>query len=455
MPSFGFCFRASVRRGGGAGSLYLRVVHGGESRSVTTEHRIFPEEWDAARRRLIIPYDHSARSRELAEIERSLLGDMSRMERVVRQMECEGGGYSIDRLMSRYRDLTTGNTLCAYTERLAAGLESEGCRRTARSYRTAAARLRAFNGGDDPKHEQLTAEFMMAFQQSLRAEGCSQNTTSFYMRTLRAIFNKAVTEGRTARPAENPFAGVYTGTAPTRKRALSQADLAALAALDPTVTEGRTSGHDLPEALGRALAMFLFCYHARGMCFVDMANLRKADLRGGVIRYRRVKTGQEIELKVLPAMRRILDWFGPRTVGSRYLFPVIADPEGDIALQYESGLRIQNIRLKRIAALCGISIGISTHCARHSWATVARNAGLSLAVISEGLGHTHQRTTEIYLASLERSIIDRASQMVSEAILARRPGKGHKGGFRTSIRTGDSGGLPGRNTNGGFRVVSY
>ncbi len=181
------------------------------------------------------------------------------------------------------------------------------------------------------------------------------------------------------------------------------------------------------------------------MCFVDMANLKKADLRGGVIRYRRVKTGQAIELKVLPAMRRIIDWFGPRTADSRYLFPVINDPEGNISIQYESGLRIQNIRLKRIAALCGITVNISTHVARHSWATVARNAGLSLAVISEGLGHTHQRTTEIYLASLERSIIDRASQMVSEAILNRQPGKSKKmpGVF------GGSGGLPG-DVAGGF-----
>ncbi len=268
------------------------------------------------------------------------------------------------------------------------------------------------------------------------------------MRTLRAIYNKAVAEGRIARTANNPFAGVYTGTAPTRKRALSQTDLATLSALDPTETGGRTVSQHLPESLGRALAMFLFCYHARGMCFVDMANLKKTDLQGSTIRYRRVKTGQAIELKVLPAMRRIIDWFGPRTVGSRYLFPVIADLKGDLQLQYESGLRIQNIRLKRIAAICGITVGISTHCARHSWATVARNTGVPLAVISEGLGHTHQRTTEIYLASLERSIIDRASLMVSEAILVQRPRRGKKNGHCVSGCFGSSGGLPGYVSSG-------
>ena len=434
MPSYGFSFRASLRAGGGAGRLYLRVVHRGQSRSVTTEHRILPEEWDATRRRLIIPCDRRARSRELIEIERSLRGDLQRMERIIERLEREhprGHDYTIDRLMERYRYLTSGNTLCAYTERLASGMEHNGCRRTARAYRSAAARLKAFNNGRDPMPEQLTPEFMMTFQQSLLAEGCNQNTASFYMRTLRAIYNKAVAEDRIARAAENPFVGVYTGSSPTRKRALSQTDLATLSALDPTLTEGRTegrtadevAGQHLPESLSRALAMFLFCYHARGMCFVDMANLKKADLQGNTIRYRRVKTGQTIELRVLPAMRRIIDWFAPRTVGSRYLFPVITDPTKDPSLQYESSLRIQNIRLKRIAVLCGITVRISTHCARHSWATVARNAGLSLTVISEALGHNHQRTTEIYLASLEQSVIDRASQMVSEAIMVRRSAK--------------------------------
>jgi integrase len=183
--------------------------------------------------------------------------------------------------------------------------------------------------------------------------------------------------------------------------------------------------------------MFLFCFHARGMCFVDMAHLKKADLRGDTIRYRRAKTGQLIELKVLPAMRRIIDWFSPQTSGSHYLFPVITDTDGDVQLQYESGLRVQNLRLKRIAAMCGITDGLSTHVARHSWATVARNTGLPLAVISEGLGHTHQRTTEIYLASLERSVIDRASLVVSESILDRRHGKGKNSHHRIS------GGVPG------------
>jgi integrase len=115
-------------------------------------------------------------------------------------------------------------------------------------------------------------------------------------------------------------------------------------------------------------------------------------------------------------MRRIIDWFAPLTAGSPYLFPVLSDPAKDLALQYDSGLRLQNQRLKKIARWCGITKKFSTHAARHSWATVAKNANLPLAVISEALGHANQQTTEIYLASLEKSTLDRASRLVSDAI---------------------------------------
>jgi site-specific recombinase XerD len=97
-------------------------------------------------------------------------------------------------------------------------------------------------------------------------------------------------------------------------------------------------------------------------------------------------------------------------------------------------LRLQNLRLKRIASLLGIEKRLSTHCARHSWATVARNEGLPLTVISEGLGHGNLKTTEIYLASLERSVLDHASRLVSEAINPLRKRGKHTAGFALTMR---------------------
>ena len=416
MASYNFSFRPTTGKKGGPGKLYLRVVHRCESRSVTTDYRVHPEEWDPVSRRILHPFGRTERGRQLHDIENAMIGDIRRMDTVVDEME-RYGHYTADELMHRYRAVMTGNTLGACAERFATALDRDGVARTAAAYRTAAGRLVAFNGGRDPHLDHLSSQMLADFQYSLKFEGRKPNTISFYMRTLRAIYNRAVAEGRTVRRSENIFAGVYTGVAPTRKLALTSGELALLAAHDPTLSEGQPIDREpLPENLAQALAMFLFCYHARGMCFVDIAHLKKADLKGETIAYQRQKTGQRIELLVLPAMRRIIDWFAPFVAGSPYIFPVLTDPTRDLDLQYTSGLRLQNLRLKKIATRCGITKKFSTHCARHSWATIAKNANLPLAVISEGLGHTNQQTTEIYLASLERSVLDNASRLVSDAI---------------------------------------
>ncbi len=448
MASYGFSFRASTRNGGGSpGRVYLRVVMGADSRSVTTEYRVYPEEWDATRRWLQTPFVRGERGRQLADIENAMMCDLRRMEIVIGKMK-KSGAYTIDELMARYRAVMKGNSLSAYTEKLAREMDDGGFIRTARAYRTAAKRLIDFSGDKNLSFEHITPELLCDFQSALKADGRTMNTVSNYMRSLRAVYNKAINEGRIARRADNLFGNVYTGISTTRKRALSHDELATLVAYDPTeYAPARTTKPDLPEHLKPGLAMFLFCYHARGMCFIDMAYLRKSDLRGDVIRYKRHKTGQEIELQVLPAMRRIIDWFAPQTpAGSPYLFPVITDAEGDTHLQYESGLRLQNQRLKKIAEHCGITKKFSTHVARHSWATVAKNTGLPLAVISEGLGHSNQRTTEIYMASLERSILNQASRMVSEAI-----GTRHKASSENEYFAGSMGGLPEYRSPYGYR----
>ncbi len=347
-----------------------------------------------------------------------MLCDSRRMEMVINELQ-KWGHFTADELIARYRAIMTGNTLSSYAEMLATRLDADHKHRTAQAYRAAVARLRSFMDGRNITLDQMSASLMTDFQNSLKAEGCGMNTVSFYMRMLRAVYNKGVAEGRTPRRAENIFGNVYTGIATTRKLALTADDLTRISALDPTDPEnaGRRKFKEMPEHLAPAVAMFLFCYHARGMCFVDMAHLKKSDVQDDTIVYYRHKTGQRIELSMLPVMRRIIEWFAAPTTGSEYVFPVLNDPSRDISLQYESGLRLQNKRLKGVAVFCRIKTRFSSHSARHSWATVAKGAGLPLAVISEGLGHSNQKTTEIYLASLERSVMDKASRLVSEAIM--------------------------------------
>ncbi|WP_459952239.1 tyrosine-type recombinase/integrase [Dysgonomonas termitidis] len=149
-----------------------------------------------------------------------------------------------------------------------------------------------------------------------------------------------------------------------------------------------------------------------------MAYLRKENIRQGVISYYRKKTGQKIEVTVTPPLQRIIDSFSGESGNSPYLFPVIRDTDKSPRLQYENGLRLQNKRLKRLSALAGIGGKLSTHVSRHSWATTGKKQNLPLWVISEGLGHSSEKMTYTYLASFDRSTLDRANEQIALALAA-------------------------------------
>lgn len=299
-----------------------------------------------------------------------------------------------------------GIGLSDYTRRLVLALQEADRDRTARAYATACRMLLKFAGVEELRMNEITAGLLHGFERDMCEKGRMPNTVSFYMRNLRAVYNKAVREGL-AEERPNLFEGVYTGVQVTRKRALTKEEMAEMAAVAETAETPR---------LTRATLIFLFCFYARGMSFVDLAFLRKTDIRNGVLLYRRKKTGRMLEMKVTAGMQRILRRFEKETEGSPYLFPLIQPGCGPERRQYESALRLQNLHLKKLAAYCNILKPLSTHAARHTWATLAREARLPLAVISEGLGHTSEKTTTIYLKAFDRGVLDRANNRVAGLI---------------------------------------
>lgn len=85
--------------------------------------------------------------------------------------------------------------------------------------------------------------------------------------------------------------------------------------------------------------------------------------------------------------------------------------------QYQTALGYYNKLLKRISKILDLDISLSSYTARHSWATAARNHNVPISVISAGMGHTTEKTTQIYLASLESSVIDQANQNILSALV--------------------------------------
>ena len=276
---------------------------------------------------------------------------------------------------------------------------------TARNYARSAASFARFLNGEELPLAALTEETVADYNAHLIARGVSRNTVSFYMRNLRAVYNRAVALRLVEQT--HPFRHVYTGVDRTRKRAVGSDLMARLGKLD--LPPGS------PLCLARDLFLFSFC--TRGMAFVDIAYLRKTDLRGDSIRYLRRKTGQPITIRIEPCIRSILDRYRSSAADTPYVFPILTATDAPAAYaEYLAALDNHNRRLRRLSALLHTASPLTSYTPRHSWATEARNRDIPLSVISAALGHTSERTTQIYLATLSHSVIDDANRRILEEL---------------------------------------
>lgn len=248
----------------------------------------------------------------------------------------------------------------------------------------------------------ITSETMEAYEAWHKNRGVAPNTISFYTRILRAVYNLAVEDDIIEN--RNPFRKVYTGVDKTVKRALPLAVIKKIKALDLSLT----------PVLDYARDMFLMSFYLRGMSFIDMAFLKKSDLKNGYITYRRRKTGQQLIIEWTKEMQMILDKYSENK--SDYLLPVIRNPGLNERCTYRNTGYNINHSLKRIAGMVGVTIPLTLYVARHSWASAAKAKGIPLSVISEGMGHDSEATTQIYLASLDTSVVDRANNLVIKAL---------------------------------------
>ena len=167
---------------------------------------------------------------------------------------------------------------------------------------------------------EVTSEWLKGFEVYLRSRGCSWNTVSTYLRTFRAVYNRAV-DLQKAPYVPHLFRSVYTGTRADHKRALGDDDMKKV-----FTKLSRASG--VPLAVYQAQELFILMFSLRGMPFVDLAYLRKSDLRGNVITYRRRKTGRPLSVTLTPEAMALVKKYMNRDSSSPYLFPLLRSREG-------------------------------------------------------------------------------------------------------------------------------
>ena len=171
-----------------------------------------------------------------------------------------------------------------FTEALIATQKRLGKIRTSETYASTLNSFRQFLNNKDLSWRKIDSNLILSYENHLKRKGIVPNSTSFYMRNLRAIYNRAVEDGLTLQ--QFPFKHVYTGIDKTNKRAISLQAIKQIKAY--------TTSHYFKE---QARDLFLFSFYTRGMSFIDMAYLKKRDLSKGILSYRRQKTGQQLHIK--------------------------------------------------------------------------------------------------------------------------------------------------------------
>ena len=251
--------------------------------------------------------------------------------------------------------------------------------------------------------EIFTPERRKEYEDWLAGQQSSPNTISTYMRTLQAVYNRWMSPGI---EGYNPvlFKDVYTKVESRTKRALTAEQMEQLRNTDFSVLTLRQQ---------QVLTYFLLMFMLRGMPFIDLAHLRKSDLRNRRITYRRHKTGKLMVVDVPPDAMRLLQKYRDKT-DSEYLFPLL---HGGLFMEehhhrYQETLRHFNRELARLMKQLLPGVSVSSYTARHTWATLAYHSGVPVGLISQSLGHSSIRVTMTYLKPFDAEVIDRINRQV-------------------------------------------
>lgn len=380
------------------GTLFFQIIHNRVTRQIHTGYKLFASEWNTVQSEIVLTEKNTLRYGYLLSLRETLAADALKLKGIIARLEKTGSPYSTEKVVEQFNGPENDGCFLSFSLRLVSQLKQIGKRRTADTYATVLNSFKRFRGEQDLLLDNVDSGLMTEYEMWLKENGICKNTVSFYMRNLRAIYNRAVEKELTVQ--RYPFKHVYTGIDKTVKRAVPIKVIKQIKELDLA----------LFPLLDYARDLFMFSFYTRGMSFIDMAYLKKKDLQNGILSYRRQKTNQLLHIKWERPMQEIIDKYD--TANSPYLLPIIRDMERDKRRQYKNAAHLVNNKLKKIGEQLGLEISLTTYVARHAWASIAKSKNIPISIISEAMGHDSESTTRIYLASLDTSSVDKANATV-------------------------------------------
>lgn len=386
------------------GNIYYQVIHNRVVCPIRTDYRIFESEWDDGASTLSYPTPvHAERRNYLQSVANHIEWDIKRLKIIIALFDRRHECYTTDDIVTKFSRQANEQSLFTFMQEAIGQLKRLNRIRTSETYAATLSSFMKFREGQDILLYEVDSDTMMLYEAWLKGKGICPNTISFYMRILRAVYNRAVEKELVEQ--KHPFKHVYTGIDKTVKRAVPLKAIKRIKELDLT----------LKPHLDYARDLFLFSFYTRGMSFIDLAYLKKSDLQNGFLTYRRRKTNQQLTVKWEKCMAEIVAKYNGCST-TQYLLPIITNPLVDERKQYRNAIYRVNTALKEIARMISLPMPLTMYCARHGWASIAKSKNIPLSVISEGMGHDSEETTRIYLASLDSNVIDKANSLILKGL---------------------------------------
>lgn len=308
--------------------------------------------------------------------------------------------YVLDNITPTVSKKTTKqSSILKYAYDVISKLTADGKIGNALVYTTAINKFKTFVKRDGFTFEELNYKKLLDYHSFLLQDGVAVNTISVYMRSLRAIYNRAIKEGIVS-ASDYPFKSYTIKNERTISRALTTEEMYKIITLKL----------DPKTPIYHWRNFFVLSFYLIGINFADLLTLTTKDIIDGRVIYRRSKTGKLYSVKLHANTIAMLKLYRPLS-DKEYLLPVLNSGVKDkVKLKNDAKQAVKtcNKYLKKIAYMCGINKPVSTYYARYAFANIARSLGYSKDLIAEALGHEYgNRVTGIYLDNYDNEVIDK------------------------------------------------
>lgn len=409
--------RASRRKNDKTYSIVLRLIHGRTTTDIPTGFSILKRDWDQKWRRVkhtcsqfssvarlnnvlakkkALGTDAIIRLEEKGKLHSSSAADVRR--KIIKALDKSSGKKEKKPSAANGR-----HDLFSFTDLLIVEMKKAQKFGNARAYRNAIVAIKSYHQKASLPFRAVTYQFLKDYETDYLSRGNKINGLSFILRTLRAIFNKAI-EREYVHQKFYPFSKYKIKNEKTIKRALMKEPLDRIVALQ----------FPKDHPLFHTRNFFLASYNLHGMNFVDLAFLQVKHIQDGRIVYRRKKNSRPYNVHISKALGVILFYYLPGKEKEDFLFPILTSTSlEEQHTEYVNKRRAFNAELKEIGILAQIDTKLTSYVSRHSFATQALWNEVSLKAIQEMLGHESLETTQKYTSDLPKKVIDGFSEKLS------------------------------------------